>query len=73
MSSFGDPHLLSPDEVDWKGVAGSPIDLSLFVTNLTKEKYNVANAQGWNSAGVAEILLNQPRFYGMRLRYSFGN
>jgi iron complex outermembrane receptor protein len=58
--------------VDWKGIAGSPVDLSLFVTNLTKEKFNVASTGAWNSAGVAEILLNQPRFYGVRLRYSFG-
>ncbi|WP_254515780.1 TonB-dependent receptor [Novosphingobium sp. G106] len=58
--------------LDWKGIAGSTIDAALFVTNLTKERYTVANGGGWNSAGVAEILLNQPRFYGVRLRYNFG-
>jgi iron complex outermembrane receptor protein len=58
--------------IDWKGVAGSPIDLALFATNLTKERFNVANTGAWNSAGVAEILLNQPRFYGVRVRYNFG-
>ena len=59
--------------IDWKGVAGSPIDLAFFVTNLTKEKINVASTGAWNSAGVAEILLNQPRFYGVRVRFNFGN
>jgi iron complex outermembrane receptor protein len=57
---------------DWRSIAGSPIDFSAFVTNLTKETFTVANGGGWNSAGVAEILLNQPRFYGVRLRYNFG-
>jgi iron complex outermembrane receptor protein len=57
---------------DWRGIAGSPIDASVFVTNLTKERFTVANGGGWNTAGVAEILLNQPRFYGVRLRYNFG-
>jgi iron complex outermembrane recepter protein len=59
--------------LDWKGVGGSPIDVSAFVTNLTKETYNVASTGAWASAGVGEILLNQPRFYGVRLRYNFGN
>jgi iron complex outermembrane recepter protein len=59
--------------LDWKGVAGSPVDLAFFVTNLTKEAYNVASTGAWASAGIAEILLNQPRFYGVRLRYNFGN
>ncbi|MCB2058926.1 MAG: TonB-dependent receptor [Novosphingobium sp.] len=58
--------------LDWKAVAGSPIDLAFFATNVTKEKYNVASTGAWNSAGVAEVLLNQPRFYGVRVRYNFG-
>ena len=59
--------------VDWKGVGGTPIDAAFFVTNLFNEAYNVANTGGWNSAGVAEIILNPPRFWGFRLKYSFGN
>jgi iron complex outermembrane recepter protein len=58
--------------VDWRGIAGSTVDLAFFVTNLTKETFNVASTGAWNSAGVAEVLLNQPRFYGVRLRYNFG-
>jgi iron complex outermembrane receptor protein len=58
--------------LDWRSVAGSPVDLSLFVTNLTKETYNVASTGAWASAGVAEILLNQPRFFGARVRFNFG-
>jgi len=58
--------------LDWKGVAGTTIDLSLFATNVTKEKYNVNSTGAWSSAGVAEVLMNQPRFYGVRIRYNFG-
>jgi iron complex outermembrane receptor protein len=57
--------------IDWKGIAGSPIDASLFVTNVTKETINVASFGGWGSAGIGEIALNQPRFYGARVRVNF--
>jgi iron complex outermembrane receptor protein len=59
--------------LDWRRVADSPIDVSLFVTNLTKERFTVSSPSSWTSAGVAEITLNQPRFYGVRLRYSLNN
>ena len=59
--------------IDWRGVGGSPIDLSFFVTNLTKETFNVANSGAWTGSGVAEVLLNQPRFFGVRVKYSFGD
>ena len=58
--------------LDWKGVAGSPIDLAFFVTNVTKEAFNVNSTGAWTSAGVGEVLMNQPRFYGMRVRFNFG-
>jgi len=63
-------HLLNLN-FDWNSIAGSPIDLSLFATNVTKEKYNVASTGAWPSAGVGEVILNQPRFYGVRLRFNF--
>ena len=59
--------------LDWKKVGGSAFDLALFVTNLTKEKFNVSNTGAWSSAGVAEILMNPPRFYGARVRFNFGD
>lgn len=58
--------------LDWRGVAGSSVDASFFVTNLTKEAYNVASTGAYASAGIAEILLNPSRMYGVRLRYNFG-
>jgi iron complex outermembrane receptor protein len=57
---------------DWESVAGSPIDLALFATNVTKEVYPVNTGGGWNSSGIGDWLLGQPRFYGVRLKYNFG-
>jgi len=58
--------------LDWKSVAGSPVDLALFATNVTNERFTVNSTGAWPSAGIAEISLNQPRFYGFRVRYNFG-
>jgi iron complex outermembrane receptor protein len=57
---------------DWNGIAGTPIDLSAFVTNLTNEAVpvNVSNAYG--SFGFESQMTNMPRMYGVRLRYTFG-
>jgi len=57
----------------WNNIAGMPIDLSVFATNVTKEKYPVYVAGAWAAAGFDSLLLGPPRMYGLRLRYSFGN
>jgi iron complex outermembrane receptor protein len=56
----------------WNGIMGAPVDLSVFVTNATNTKFptNVNNA--YTSFGFESVILNEPRMYGMRLRYSFG-
>jgi iron complex outermembrane receptor protein len=58
--------------LNWKGIAGSPIDLSLFASNVTNEKYRVATAGGLPSTGGEFVLLGEPRMYGVRLKYRFG-
>lgn len=57
--------------LNWASIAGAPVDFTLFVTNVTKEKFRVyttGTAFGWD----AEVL-NQPRMIGARLRYRFGS
>jgi iron complex outermembrane receptor protein len=56
----------------WKSVAGSPIDLAFYATNVTDEKYRVATAGGLPSTGGEFILLGEPRMYGVRVKYRFG-
>lgn len=56
----------------WTSVAGAPVDISFFMTNLTKQKYytfvnGVITATGFESANLGE-----PRTYGVRLKYRFG-
>lgn len=56
----------------WKSVAGSPIDLAAFVTNVANEKYYNFMGGGWQSTGIEYASLGMPRMYGLRVKYSFG-
>jgi iron complex outermembrane receptor protein len=56
--------------VNWEQVAGSPVDMSFFVTNLTNEKYYLF-VPGLGSNGLEFATLAEPRMYGVRLRYNF--
>jgi len=58
--------------INWEGVAGLPLDLSLFGTNLGDEEY-YGYVPGLGTAGLETAVLGQPRMYGLRLRYRFGN
>jgi iron complex outermembrane receptor protein len=59
--------------VSWDGVLGSPVDLSLFATNVTDEEYIVANNNSLlESVGFRNVVTGEPQMYGMRLRYNFG-
>lgn len=57
----------------WDRVMGSPIDLSVFGTNVTNEEYIVATGGGYGSFGIADAMYGEPRMYGMRIRYNFGD
>jgi iron complex outermembrane receptor protein len=56
----------------WTDVLGAPVDVSFFMTNLTNAKFplNVNNA--YTSFGFESQIVNEPRMFGFRLRYSFG-
>ena len=57
----------------WEGVAGTPVDLAFFMTNVTNKAYPLSVTNGYNSAGFDAYIMNQPRMWGVRARYSFGN
>lgn len=58
--------------LNWDGIAGTPIDASLFITNVTNKKmYTHVNDQA--TRGFLSYLLAEPRMWGLRLRYSFGD
>jgi iron complex outermembrane recepter protein len=57
--------------LNWDSVAGQPIDLSLFATNVTKVKHHLA-IFGTYGAGIESIVVGEPRMLGARLRFRFG-
>ncbi len=59
--------------IDWKGVLGAPLDLSLFATNLTKKDYIISNTGIYQTIGAQTVIYGEPRMFGLRLRYSFGD
>jgi iron complex outermembrane receptor protein len=58
--------------LDWKSIGGLPVDLGVFVTNLTKEEDYLNTANSWASLGFEQVVTNQPRMFGVRVKYRFG-
>ena len=80
-----DTSRLNPDSIEpghttidanafWRGIAGRPIDLGLFVTNLTNEKYRIGtnNLLQNASLGILGEIYAPPRMYGVSVKYRFG-
>lgn len=62
-------YALADLRLDWENVLSYPIDVGLFVTNLTNKTYEISSVNLYTSAGVVGTLYGEPRMYGMRLRY----
>lgn len=59
--------------LSWNGIAGSSVDAVVFVNNLTNKLYRVSNSNGFNDLLTWTTLYGEPRMYGLKLRYRFGN
>jgi len=57
---------------NWNSIAGGPVDLSVFATNVTNEKYWIYQAGGYTATGFESVIVGQPRMYGLRVRVKFG-
>ena len=57
--------------LNWNNVGGMPVDATLFVTNVTKEVVYL-NINENTSRGFRSALLGEPRMWGLRLKYRFG-
>jgi iron complex outermembrane recepter protein len=68
-----EPYGLLNMSLDWRNIAESGFDASLFVTNATNKVYRVSNLNSFNNLGVWASLYGEPRMYGLKLRYSFGS
>jgi len=58
--------------LDWNDIGGSPVDVGLFVTNLTNKYYWNNVSQLYDFEGFEVRWLGEPRMYGLRVRVSFG-
>jgi iron complex outermembrane receptor protein len=59
--------------IDWKGLAGIPVDASLFATNLADTVYKTRISGLYNIFGLAGASYGEPRMFGVQLRYAFGS
>jgi iron complex outermembrane recepter protein len=59
--------------VDWQSAFGKPFDLSFFVTNATNQQVVVYPGGTYTTNGTVTGVLNQPRMFGFRLKYRFGD
>jgi len=59
---------------DWNNIAGQEgLSLGLFVNNVTKELYKVGGVPIYSVLGTTSLLYNEPRTWGVQLRYRFGS
>lgn len=59
--------------LEWKNALGQNLDVSVFGTNLTNKLYSISNSGVYNQVGTQSQIFGEPRMYGLRLRYNFGN
>jgi iron complex outermembrane receptor protein len=58
--------------LDWRNVAGKPVDVALFATNVTKQFTYSWVTTLFPSFGFNSGYIGQPRMYGVRVRARFG-
>lgn len=66
-------HTIYNADASWSSIGGRPIDLRLFVNNLTNRTYpsSITNFTSNGSLGIAFAFYSPPRLYGLSLRYHF--
>jgi iron complex outermembrane receptor protein len=58
--------------MNWNSIAGSPIDLSVFASNVTDNHYNSFLAEA-TSVGILSTVAGEPQMFGARVKYRFGS
>ncbi|MDE2302767.1 MAG: TonB-dependent receptor [Sphingomonadales bacterium] len=60
--------------LNWVGVYGKPLDIGLFVTNLTnRQYYNFSAGLGSTQLGFDVSSVGAPRMFGATVKYHFGS
>jgi iron complex outermembrane recepter protein len=70
LESFG----LVNASLEWRNVAGIPMDVTVFGTNLTDKEYRISNTDVHQLGSLLNwgTIYGEPRMYGMRVRYHWG-
>jgi iron complex outermembrane recepter protein len=50
----------------------SPVDISLFATNLANKIYPIGQFDAYDAFGFVTRTYGPPRMYGVQVRYAFG-
>ena len=56
---------------NWNSIAGTPIDLQAFATNVTNKKYYTGKTGLYTAVGFDLATIGPPRMYGGRIRFHF--
>ena len=59
--------------LNWEQMFGKPVDLSVFATNVTGDKYYTFIPGLMQGTGFETASLGQPTFYGVRVKIHFGD
>lgn len=66
-------HGLLNADVTWNSVYGRPFDISVFGSNLLNKTFVVTPVENWQPGFFGGLAFyNEPRMYGARLTYHFG-
>jgi iron complex outermembrane receptor protein len=60
--------------LDWRNIAGVPLDVSLWGSNLSDKLYRISNSDVYQNGSLLyqATLYGEPRMYGVRVRYHWG-
>jgi iron complex outermembrane receptor protein len=59
--------------LDWNGIAGQPLDASVFVKNATDQIYKTGIFDVYTALGYATASYGPPQMFGVQFRYQFGS
>lgn len=62
---------LANARIDWKGIAGTGLDLGFYVRNLTNEFYFAATSVQLRTFPISSEYLGEPRTFGVSARFHF--
>jgi iron complex outermembrane receptor protein len=66
-------HGLLNADLSWNSVYGRPFDISVFGSNLLNKTFVVTPVENWQPGFFGGLAFyNEPRMYGARLTYHFG-